>query len=941
MIWQRYLSLLVGSHARSATIIISVFLLGLALGYYVFGRVAEKVKDRHILLKIYGFVELATGAYAAIFPSLFKFFLDSPISQTNNFWIHLLLAALLLIPATFLMGATVPIMTTVLPESKENVNLIHSRIYGLNTLGAFLGTLVAGLYIIPQLGYDISLFLLGSLNVLVSLFYIKNNLSGPSYEKQKPEVLSHHFNQKLLYALGFVAGLTSLALEILWFRILGLTMGYSFVIFPFVLSIFILMIGLGSLTLKNINLQSFQKSMAYSLLFSLLTFLTVPYLPLFISHIRISFANHHLAFYLYHAFVYLVLLCVLSPAIFYLGRLLPFVYSMIQKDNKDYGLKVGHLYFFNTLGTFLGAVALGYLAFHIFGLKTIYLLSLSLLFILGLYFLKSRWVLQGLVLALALTTVLAPFSRKHHEKGLFRKRTPTNEHFKNIISQVNRQGRDKERRSYLKDGPNATVAVLDYTDDKGEVLSKSIIVNGKSDGNTQGDYGTTTLLSLIPYIATQGSDLKTMIIGIGTGVSAGVLASAQRVSQVDVVEISGAVIDSVEFMAPENFNFHKSSKTAIYKSDAFQFLKSVEDKYHIMVSEPPNPWVVGVENLYTAYFYELAKTRLTQDGIFVQWVHTYSMSQKILTTILSNLKGSFGNVTIFYTGAGDIAFFASHRPEPFRIDAKNIRVSQNSQTDSQSPLPSPSDSKNMEATLPIESQVRRILNHLHVERVSDLNFYEIYNSQEIDAIIEINPSFAHEIFYPKLNKEAYFSFYNGYKVNMGQFLDPMYRRMLKTRGQAFLDRERLEQVVSTARCKEKTTYTHFPCTFLVKPYASALKNIKDSSVRKRVLAYSLLRDRGLIKKDLTFIKKAMSNLPPLTKKESVLATSKLITSELLKEREYNLARAFIRRLALKEFIDKKKMEVTLKGFEETQRAQERLLKNLQTRSLAFSRAKSL
>ena len=59
-----------------------------------------------------------------------------------------------------------------------------------------------------------SLLLLGFLNVLVSLFYIKNNLSGPSYEKQKPEVLSH--NSKLLYALGFVSGLTGLALEILW-----------------------------------------------------------------------------------------------------------------------------------------------------------------------------------------------------------------------------------------------------------------------------------------------------------------------------------------------------------------------------------------------------------------------------------------------------------------------------------------------------------------------------------------------------------------------------------------------------------------------------------------------------------------------------------------------------------------------------------------------------
>ena len=905
VIWQRYLSVLVGSHARSSTIIISVFLLGLALGYYVFGRLSEKVKDRYILLKIYGFIELATGFYAVIFPYFFKFFLYSPISHTNNFWVHLLLAGILLIPATFLMGATVPIMTTVLPENKENINLIHSRIYGLNTLGAFLGTLFAGLYIIPHLGYDMSLILLGALNILVSLFYIKNGLSGPSYEKQKPEVISHNFNQRLLYVLGFIAGLTCLALEVLWFRILGLTMGNSFVIFPFVLSIFVLMIGLGSLTLKKLSVRTFQNALACALLFSFITFLTVPYLPLFVSHIRVSFANHHLASYLYHIFVYCILLCVLSPAIFYLGRLLPFMYSMIQKNNKDYGLKVGYLYFLNTLGTFLGAIALGYLAFHIFALKTIYLLSLSLLLICGLYFLKSRWVLKGLILILSLTTILTPFSRKHHEVGLFRKRTPTDTHFKNIISQVNTDWPQRDIL-YLKDGPNATVSIHGHKDKKDKIVSKSIVVNGKSDGNTTGDYGTVTLLSLIPYLITQGNHLKTMVIGIGTGVTAGVLSTSQRVSQVDVVEISGAVIDSVKFMAPENMNFHKSPKTTIYKNDAFQFLKSVpvEKKYNIIISEPPNPWVVGVENLYTPYFYELAKSRLTKDGILAQWIHTYSMSEKILTTILSNLKGTFKNLTISQTANGDIAFFASNRSESFAIDARNIRVSPKSQNPV--PINSQSDSGNTTEQLTIEPEVRTILNNISVERVSDLNFYTIYNSREVDAIIETHPLFSHEIFYPRLNKESYSSFYSGEKVIIQQLLSPMYRRIIQGPN-PHLDKQRLEEIVSTstARCKEKTVYIHFPCTFLITTYASALKDIKSPKVKKRILAYSTLRNRSLIEKDISFFKKAISNLPPIEKKESFLKTSKIFINELSKEQEYKLAKVFLQKLESKGFLDKK------------------------------------
>ena len=507
---------------------------------------------------------------------------------------------------------------------------------------------------------------------MVSLFYIKNRLSGASYEKEKPEVLTHPFNEKLLYTLGFVAGLTSLALEVLWFRILGLTIGTSFLVFPFILSIFVLMIGWGSLTLKNLSLKTFQNTIAYSLVFSFVAFLSVPYLPLAISHLRVSFTEHQITFYLYHALVYLCLLVLLAPSIFFLGRLLPFVYSMIQKDEKDYGLKVGYLYFLNTLGTFFGAIVLGYLAFYMFELQTIYWLSLGLLLALGVYFLQSRWLLQGLVILLVAASICLPFSRKYHKVGLFRERQPnTMEHFKGLFGHTNKPHQNRQN-IYFKDGPNSTVAVFQYNDDKGNVESKSVIVNGKSDGNSKKDYGTMSLVSVIPYVLTEGSELKAMVIGIGTGISAGVLTSLDRISEVDVVEISDAVIESTEFMSPENSDFHKNPKTTIYQSDAFQQLKAVTKKYDTIISEPTNPWVVGVENLYTPYFYELARTRLTKDGLFVQWMHTYSMSPKILTTILSNLKKTFKNITILRTGRGDIAFFSSNRTDPFRIDARHV-----------------------------------------------------------------------------------------------------------------------------------------------------------------------------------------------------------------------------------------------------------------------------
>ena len=742
VIWQKYLSVLVGSHARSSAIVVSVFLLGLALGYYVFGRLTEKIKDRNLLLKAYGFVEIFTGLYAVLFPKIFQLLLDSSISQTNHFGVHLFVSSLLLVLPTFLMGATVPIMTTVLPEDKENVSLIHSRIYGLNTLGAFLGVILTGLFLIPSLGFELSLIILGGINILVSLFYIKNSLSGASYEKETPETLEHPFNEKLLYALGFAAGFTSLSLEILWFRILGLTIGNSFLVFPFVLSIFVLMIGLGSLTLKTLNLKAFQKTVAYALLFSFLAFLTVPYLPLFISHLRISFDEHILAFYLYHSLLYLILLALLSPSIFFLGRLLPFVYSMIGKNKENYGLKVGYLYFLNTVGTFIGALVLGYLAFHIFGLKTIYLMSLGILFGLGVYFLNFRWALQGPLWILFILSLVLPFPRKYHKVGLFRHRNPTEDHFKGLISQTHKSEENK-KTLFFKDEPNATVTVFGYKSDASLITSKSIIVNGKSDGHSKADYGTMSLVSIIPYAMTPDKDIKSLVIGLGTGISAGVLASLDRVSQVDVFEISRGVIKAAEFMSPENLDFHKSPKTRIYQSDAFQMLKALDKKYNMIISEPPNPWVVGVENLYTPYFYNLAHSRLAPDGIFVQWMHTYSMSSDIISTVLSNLKKTFKNITAFRTGKGDIAFFSSNRSEPFKIDDRYISIPYSREVAVDSGVDSGIDpteasvksAQKSDSSLGIEPIIKEVLHRLRIEKISDFNFYQVFNNLEIEAIV--------------------------------------------------------------------------------------------------------------------------------------------------------------------------------------------------------------
>ena len=251
VVWQRYISVLIGSEARSSTIIVAVFLTGLSIGYYYFGKLSEKITSRHKLLKTYGVVELITATYVILFPSFFEYLLNHDVSMSHQMIVHILLVSLLILFPTILMGATIPVMTAVLPDKNTDVNQIHTKIYGINTLGAFLGVLITGFFILPNLGYEMSLLVLGTVNFLVSLIYIWNNLDGHIYEKEQMTNIENKYSHKALYGFAFTAGLTCITFEILWFRILSLSIGSSFIVFPMVLSIFVLAIGLGSLTLKK------------------------------------------------------------------------------------------------------------------------------------------------------------------------------------------------------------------------------------------------------------------------------------------------------------------------------------------------------------------------------------------------------------------------------------------------------------------------------------------------------------------------------------------------------------------------------------------------------------------------------------------------------------------------------------------------------------------
>lgn len=834
VVWQRYLTLILGSEARSTTIIVALFLLGLAIGYYFFGQLTQKFRERAPLLKTYGFLELITGAYAVVFPTLFWGLAETSLGLSPYYGVNIFFALVLLILPTILMGATIPIMTTVLPHknSEEEVNRIHRRIYGLNTLGGFLGVLLGSFYFVPELGLAFSLSIVGLINVLVSLLYIGNRLKGEitiMSTKRDDAIVSVPFPVLCLWS--FISGAVVIALEILWFRIVGLTIGSSHLVFPFVLSLFIAGLGIGSLSSKVKDIKSFKHQLIISLGFLILSFVVAPWLPWLISHWRVMLVTFELNYYAFYLGCYLIFAFIILPFAIPMGRVLPAIFMFTPKVDRDFGKKCGQIYFINTLGTFLGATFFAYLLFYLFDFPSIFkqqIFLYALILITLYYILKEKNKALILFVLLLIGLSILPFSRRFHSQSTFRVTALTQGLHQTAPWNAWPRGDEIE---FLTDDPDMTVAVMRFG--KGEDISKSIFVNGKSDSNTRGDHGTLVLSALIPYLyINHDRALKTSIVGAGTGVTASRLNLLDRVSEVHLVEISSGVIRALEYFDEINTGFLTSPKLSIHQMDAFRYYRGLQEKHDVIVSEPTNPWTVGVENLYTRYFYRLIRDRLAEDGVFYQWFNLYATSPEIFMSVLKNMREFFPHIHIYQTLNGDAGIVASTRSlriELFDQKIKETQVSAIFREIGMHPLDKIQDTKDM------------------------FHLLKRFNTFEVDALLKTEAYFDHDVDYPQINYRSLKNFFLNDSITSSSLRQLISFSAAEITNSNSRRREAFYQILSFSRtnpnfCEEwRGQYQNLACA-LIYPVLNLYERMQAEStpIHERKRLYQQLRRSFLL-----------------------------------------------------------------------------------------------
>ena len=895
MVWQKYLAILTGSQAKSLSLVVAVFLLGLAAGFYFFGLLTEnKNRSRHTLLKYYGYVELLTGAYIGFFPHYFYLLKKFSFNTPDFLMLDIITALLALLPPTFLMGAGIPMLTACLPDTAKQVNQIHAKVYGWNTLGACLGALLSGVYLIPKLGLPISLSLLGLINCLASLIFIGNKLKGGVIKQNKPISLSSPFPRSLFFAFVFFIGSLSISMEVLLVKILNLSIGAGAYNFPIILSIFVGALAYGSLSLKNqkININFFIRQLFFVLLLLQIVFYTAPYWSIWLNHIRISMVTLPSNYLIYFTFVFLFLMIFIFPPVFFMGRLLPLSYMFLKKNEKDYGAVCGFLYFFNTLGSFFGALLVGYLAFYLFDLDVIFKINLYLLILFVMIFVfiqKNKW--NYLILSLlALLLLLQPksWNRQGHKRALFHTQSyRPDTHFKSLFYLP------EETDSgfiFFKDGPNTTVSLLQipfndrfpqslnkiknlfsFKEDK--LSSYSIFVNGKSDGNTLGDFSTTFFM--LPYLySKEKKNLSTAFIGLGTGISAGAYTPLKDVESIDVLEISPFVIKAIQSIPPKlNFNAMKHRKIKIIESDAFKYFTKSNKKYDIIVSEPSNPWVMGVENLYTEEFYGLIAENLNPEGVFAQWLHTYSINNSILEIAIKTIHQVFPYAALYRVGRGDILIVAGL-----------------------SPLKKLSQSKFNQGF------IKSVYSSLGIRQVEDLYLSQILYSEGFRGIARLSLEIPNSLYFPKIIYRANKTFFLSSKAHVYNLNYKYYHLKSNTKTDKMKAFERLKSENWENRCINYSGF-NFLCQELRDVISIYKKLTESKNYNERFKSYLQLRHKEFIPYSLETINEFIKE--SLEKKNKNHFNIINLINELLSVQNYGLASQTILAFKNEKNIDEK------------------------------------
>jgi spermidine synthase len=687
VVWTRQLVKLIGAAAYAEVVVLAAFMGGLALGSAVFGRRVDRLA-RPLLL--YVGLEAAVAVYGLLLPWISQLVGAGYLALARPLFEHggarlalrLGLAMLVVTPPAALLGGTLPVLARCL--AARNTGRVVGALYALNAAGAVLGTVVGGFVALPALGAHRSLLLAALCNLAAGALVLPFARAAGvrASETAAPGGDDRRWVGAITLAALAVSGFAAMGYEALFIRIIGLAFGSSSYAFTVMLASFITGIALGSAVAARWGVLRPRQALALSQLLLVLAFLAatplLARLPYWIDLLRGRLRGTPGGFELMHLGAAGLALAALLVPTACLGFAFPLIAGLRARRPGRVGAEVGATYAWSTAGNVLGVGATTLFLLPRLGLARSFQLLLLLNVATGvLLLLTVRKRAPGLVAAAVLgAAVLAVGTRWSDTINL------VPDHIRMLADADGDPSASFAawKRSYLlpqrgesyrleEDAHNTVTA---YGPDR-RTGSIRLAVNNKVDASTGAIRGSDLEVQMLTghapmFLAPRARSL--LVIGHGSGITAGA-ALRHPVLHVDVVEISPAVLEVDPLFAPFNHHVLSDLRVAVHVEDAQSFIRTVPRRYDVIISEPSNPWMAGVADLFTVDFLAAARARLNPGGVFAFWFHTYGQSDQTVKMLLRTLGTVFPHAQLFF----DLAFtnvIAVASPDPLAVDFEAI-----------------------------------------------------------------------------------------------------------------------------------------------------------------------------------------------------------------------------------------------------------------------------
>jgi len=635
-VWFRMLIRVFGTTLEATSTVLAVFMGGLALGAILAGRKADGLKNP---LKIYAVLEtlVALSALAATLlmaglPELIAPLLPeggAPGAAAAVPAIRLLVSAAVLLIPTALMGATLPLLASGLSKGAADAGGKISRLYALNTLGAALGVLAAGYLLIGHMGEKGAAALAAALNLAIALRIFFSAV--PDRSPAAPAAATAEGRRgyrRLLLVMG-ASGFTALAFEVLWARLLVLTIGSSVYAFSAMLCCYLLGIALGSLYAEERAdsvqdplplLARTQAAIAALSLIGLAAFYFAGSATL---DAKYMFTPLTRATDIFHLFGWSAVIII--PVTLLMGFFFPLAAEAGVRAAGRVGA-IGPLYGANTAGTILGSLVTGFILIPQIGTKYSFIMTALLAALTGTLLAtmageteKKRftpWLAAGLLLAGAAFALPDPVS-----------------------SIINRRF-DAHLHGFLAYHKEDRAGAVDVVFSQGEQV-KYLYINGVAvSGN--GDAG--KLMSHFPLLFQEKPETM-FIVGLG---AANTLRSGVRHGvKVTVAELLASVREAGPLFASNWAEAEAKGKFEVRLNDGRNELLRSRKLYDaIVVDVTPPIYSSGAVNLYSRDFFRIARSKLSKDGVFSLWIPLPCFESDYYM-ILRSLKDVFPNVNVW------------------------------------------------------------------------------------------------------------------------------------------------------------------------------------------------------------------------------------------------------------------------------------------------------